>query len=70
VQMASINCPVFGDMRYGGTKAEKGNFALWAYMLSFEHPVTHDTMKFLIEPPTELKPWCYFEKEIEEIIQK
>ncbi|MCD8206216.1 MAG: RluA family pseudouridine synthase [Clostridia bacterium] len=70
VQMASINCPIFGDMRYGGPKAEKGAFALWAYRLGFEHPVTHEAMKFLIEPPTDLKPWNLFASEIDEILRK
>ena len=40
VQFSSINCPVYGDMRYGGEKAVKGRLALWAFSLRFTHPVT------------------------------
>jgi len=40
VQTAGISHPVYGDMRYGGERAQKGKLALWAYSLSFTHPVT------------------------------
>lgn len=60
VQTAGINCPVYGDMRYGGAKAKKGKLALWAYFLSFPHPITGENMKFLIEPPKDELPWKYF----------
>jgi len=61
VQMNAIGNPVFGDMRYGGEKAQKGNLALWAYELSFTHPVTKERMVFKIEPPKELPPWKAFD---------
>jgi len=63
VQFASLNCPVYGDMRYGGEKAVKGRLALWAYSLKFKHPVTGETLKFLVEPPKELAPWKAFSVE-------
>ena len=59
VQMAGIGCPVFGDMRYGGEHAKKGNLALWAYSLTFTHPVAKERMRFMAEPPEEA-PWKYF----------
>lgn len=61
VQTASINCPVYGDMRYGGDKAVKGKLALWAYSLRFKHPTTGESLKFMIEPPKEETPWKMFE---------
>ncbi len=61
VQTAAINCPVYGDMRYGGDKAVKGKLALWAYSLKFSHPTTGESMKFVIEPPKEETPWKLFE---------
>ncbi len=67
VQMSSVGCPVYGDMRYGGYSAVKGNLALWAYYLSFEHPVTKDIMKFYAEPPKENKPWSMFRTNIDQI---
>ncbi len=59
VQLAGIGCPVFGDMRYGGERAKKGNLALWAYSLTFTHPVTKERLRFMAEPPEET-PWKHF----------
>ena len=61
VQMAGISHPIFGDMRYGGALAQKGKLALWAYSLSFLHPITKERMKFLACPPEEETPWKAFE---------
>ena len=61
VQMAGISHPVYGDMRYGGESAKKGNLALWAYSLSFTHPVTKGRLRFLLEPPAENIPWKNFD---------
>jgi len=63
VQTAAINCPVYGDMRYGGDKAVKGRLALWAYSLRFSHPTTGDGMRFIIEPPRDDMPWKLFDFE-------
>lgn len=60
VQTAAINCPVYGDMRYGGEKAVKGKLALWAYSLRFSHPTTGERMRFEIEPPKDETPWKNF----------
>ena len=60
VQMASINCPLYGDMRYGGAKAVKGKLALWAYSLRFTHPTTGERMRFEIEPPKDEGVWRNF----------
>ncbi|HIY78088.1 MAG TPA: RluA family pseudouridine synthase [Candidatus Borkfalkia excrementavium] len=61
VQMAGISHPVYGDMRYGGANAKKGNLALWAYSLTFTHPVTKERMKFMLEPPADGIPWKAFD---------
>ncbi len=61
VQMAGISHPVYGDMRYGGENAKKGNLALWSYSLAFTHPVTKERMKFMLEPPAENVPWKNFD---------
>ncbi len=60
VQMAGISHPVFGDMRYGGALAQKGKLALWAYSLSFSHPISKERMKFMALPPEEGK-WKDFD---------
>ena len=45
VQFSSRNCPLYGDQRYGsGPKGEQ--IALWAYKLSFKHPVRDEIMEF------------------------
>ncbi len=61
VQMAGVAHPVFGDMRYGGERAQKGKLALWAYSLAFTHPVTGERMRFLAPPPAEEAPWSLFD---------
>lgn len=63
VQMNAIGCPVFGDMRYGGAKAVKGYLALWAYYLSFTHPVTKERLVFRAQPPKDIAPWTLFDTE-------
>lgn len=63
VQMNAIGTPVYGDMRYGGEKAKKGYLALWAYYLSFTHPVSKERMVFRVQPPKENNPWLMFDTE-------
>ena len=60
VQMSTIGHPVFGDVRYGGDIVKGWNLALWAYKLSFEHPITHQTLNFVCYPPKDEMPWKYF----------
>ena len=61
VQMAGQSHPVYGDMRYGGAQAKKGKLALFAYSLSFTHPVTKERMRFVAEPPVTEAPWSFFD---------
>ena len=61
VQMAGISHPVYGDMRYGGALAQKGKLALWAYSLSFLHPITKERLKFMAYPPETEVPWKAFD---------
>ena len=63
VQMSAIGTPVYGDMRYGGEKAKKGYLALWAYYLSFTHPVSKEKMVFRVQPPKDNTPWNNFDTE-------
>ena len=63
VQMNAIGTPVYGDMRYGGEKAKKGYLALWAYYLSFTHPVSKERMVFRVQPPKDNTPWSMFDTE-------
>ncbi len=63
VQMNTIGCPVYGDMRYGGEKAKKGYLSLWAYYLSFSHPISKERMVFRVQPPEDVNPWNNFDTE-------
>ena len=64
VQMANLGHAVYGDMRYGGENAVKGNLALFATSLSFTHPVTKERMCFKAEPPKDLSPWKFFDTSV------
>ncbi len=63
VQFAGIAHPVYGDMRYGGEYAQKGRLALWAYSLTFTHPVTKERMRFISGPSAEEGVWKVFDIE-------
>ena len=63
VQMAAQSHPVYGDMRYGGENAVKGNLALYATTLSFTHPVSKERYTFKVEPPKDKNPWKLFNTE-------
>ena len=61
VQMSSMGTSIFGDVKYGKLgKIGKGNLALWAHELRFNHPTTGDSLKFIVNPPEEL-PWTQFD---------
>ncbi len=60
VQTSHLGYPIYGDMRYGGENAVKGNLALFATSLSFTHPVTKERLVFKVEPPKHLAPWKIF----------
>ncbi len=61
VQMATIGCPLFGDVKYGKNQPT-GVFSLWSYDLSFRHPTTDKIMAFRVFPP-ERYPWTLFNLE-------
>lgn len=63
VQLKALGSPIAGDYRYAGEKLVKSpHLALWAYRLSFAHPVSGDKLKFLAAPPQEF-PWSEFDTE-------
>ena len=61
VQLKSLGAPIVGDSKYAGDKYVKSaHLALWAYRLSFSHPISGDEMTFISEPPNE-SPWTKFD---------
>jgi 23S rRNA pseudouridine1911/1915/1917 synthase len=62
VQLASLNCPIVGDVKYGYPKASAdGSICLHARQLEFNHPVKKVPMSFLADLPTG-KLWSGFNK--------
>lgn len=59
VQFASRKMPLAGDGKYGSHHREMP-LGLWAYSLTFPHPVTGKTMCFKKSPPS-LSPWNGFD---------
>lgn len=49
VQFSSRDHSIYGDQKYGGRGHGK-QIALWAYSLSFIHPVTKERMEFKVLP--------------------
>ena len=49
VQFSSHNHSIYGDQKYG-TRGRGKQIALWAYELSFEHPITKEKITFVSEP--------------------
>lgn len=69
VQMsAQLNCPIFGDFKYGD-KDHGGNLALWAYELTFTHPTTKENMRFTVAPDYNNPAFKLFEDVIENKIK-
>ena len=59
VQFASRGCPLMGDGKYGSR--EKVPFmGLWAYRLTFPHPIWEKTVTARIPPDTQTTPWSLF----------
>ena len=62
VQLASMGCPIKGDLKYGDGEAnEDGSICLHAKQLSFEHPIRK--VPLIIKAPLpDMGLWKYFLK--------
>ena len=59
LQLATINCPILGDRKYGSRKPFVAEaIALHCIRLAFEHPTTKDRMEFRCPPPATWKLSC------------
>ena len=62
--LSDAKSPVFGDKVYGGdTLAKNTNLALFLVEMRFVHPTTNKNLVFRAYPPTDKKPWSYFNVE-------
>ena len=59
VQFSSRNHPLYGDQRYNKHAKVGEQIALFAYKLSFEHPVTKELLGFKLDKPNKY-PWNIF----------
>ncbi len=57
VQFASRQMPLYGDTRYGGSKADA--LGLWSHRLTFPHPITGQPVQG-DSPPPDTAPWNWF----------
>lgn len=63
VQFASRGLPLVGDGKYGSR--EKCQFiGLWAYRLTFPHPIKGTTVSVLADPDKNIAPWSIFGNDI------
>ena len=58
VQFARRGYPLYGDKRYGNDLDKQ--ISLWAYSLSFLHPITKEMKKFICFPPLNSDGFNYF----------
>jgi 23S rRNA pseudouridine1911/1915/1917 synthase len=57
VQLASAGCPLYGDQKYGARLNRPGQqIALWAFRLSFPHPISKEIVTFE-SPSPQIFPW-------------
>ena len=59
VQFSSRGLPLYGDQRYNKNAKVGEQIALFAYKLSFEHPVTKEKLEFKLDKPNKY-PWNIF----------
>ncbi len=51
-QLASIGCPILGDLKYGYKRSSKdGSIFLQSYLLQFKHPTTLKDITFTLPMP-------------------
>ena len=63
VQFASRGFPLVGDGKYG-SREKAPYIGLWAYRLTFPHPVTGKELTASAIPDTDIMPWCLFQDQI------
>ena len=63
VQLASRGLPLVGDGKYG-SREKSPYIGLWAFRLTFPHPMTGKELTATATPDTETLPWSLFHGEI------
>ncbi len=53
-QLAHLGCPIKGDLKYGFPRSNNdGNISLHSRQIALDHPVRHEWMTFVADPPAE-----------------
>ena len=64
-QLASINCPIKGDLKYGSPRSNKdGGICLHARKLEFDHPVKKEEVSIVAPTPMNDSLWQFFEEQV------
>lgn len=63
VQMAHHNMPLYGDNKYNEKSQTGEQLALFAYSLSFYHPITKEKLNFKLNTPNTY-PWTLFKNSL------
>ena len=63
IQFASRGLPLVGDGKYG-SREKAPYIGLWAYRLTFPHPITGKSVAVCAAPDTEITPWNLFRDQI------
>ncbi len=66
VQFASRGLPLVGDGKYG-SREKVPHIGLWAYRLTFPHPISGRIITQSASPDTEILPWSLFHDAINDI---
>lgn len=59
IQFASRGLPLVGDGKYG-SREKAPYIGLWAYKLTFPHPITGKILTACAAPDTDMMPWSLF----------
>jgi len=66
-QLAAINCPIKGDVKYGDRRRNPDrSIHLHAHTISFAHPVSGQTEKIIAPLPTEDNLWAFFAQQFDD----
>ncbi len=66
VQLASMNCPIKGDLKYGSPRSNPNKgISLHARFLSFIHPVSKEKIEIIAPVPKDDNLWLAFEEMME-----
>ncbi len=64
-QLSNMGNVIYNDFKYGSKT--KGNLMLWAYLLTFEHPISKQKMTFKVLPEMN-GAWKLYEEDLNKLV--